>query len=116
MLIAILIVKIQRYRIRFCEATEPNYNYFYDTLLDQDPGDNPYRYNIGGGLEPLTYKEIDRLCKDLYIRGYKVRFITNGFMLTPRFIEKNPNLLNVDHFRVSLYGYDAVICLLHYCY
>ncbi len=88
------------------EATEPNYNYFYDTLLDQDPGDNPYRYNIGGGLEPLTYKEIDRLCKDLYIRGYKVRFITNGFMLTPRFIEKNPNLLNVDHFRVSLYGYD----------
>ena len=27
-------------------------------------------------------------------------------MLTPRFIEKNPNLLTVDHFRISLYGYD----------
>tara|TARA_E500000178_G_C17032689_1_gene761436 strand:- start:1388 stop:2440 length:1053 start_codon:yes stop_codon:yes gene_type:complete len=88
------------------DAVEPNYEYFYDTLFDQDPGDNPYRYNIGGGLEPLTYREIDRLCKELNDRGYKARLITNGYMLTPKFIEKNPNLLTVDHFRISLYGYD----------
>ena len=49
----------------------PNYNYFYDTLLDQDPKDNLKRYNISGGLEPLTYNEIDRLAKDLVDRGFK---------------------------------------------
>ena len=72
------------FKCSFCgrnyEAKDPNYNYFYDTLLDQDPKDNPYRYNISGGLEPLTYNEIDRLCKDLHVRGFKSRLITNGFL------------------------------------
>ena len=64
------------------DARHPKYNYFYERLLDQDPKDNPYRYNISGGLEPLTYHEIDRLCKDLYDRGFKSRLVTNGFLLT----------------------------------
>tara|TARA_Y100001963_G_scaffold57311_2_gene80155 strand:- start:11423 stop:12469 length:1047 start_codon:yes stop_codon:yes gene_type:complete len=88
------------------QARNPNYNYFYDTLLDQDPKDNPYRYNISGGLEPLTYTEIDRLCKDLYDKGFKSRLVTNGFLLTPINIKRKPNLLTLDHIRVSLYGYN----------
>ena len=87
------------------DARHPKYNYFYERLLDQDPKDNPYRYNISGGLEPLTYHEIDRLCKDLYDRGFKSRLVTNGFLLTKKNIEKKPNLLTLDHIRVSLYGY-----------
>ena len=87
------------------DAKHPKYNYFYERLLDQDPKDNPYRYNISGGLEPLTYHEIDRLCKDLYDRGFKSRLVTNGFLLTKKNIEKKPNLLTLDHIRVSLYGY-----------
>ena len=98
------------FKCSFCgrnyEAKDPNYNYFYDTLLDQDPKDNPYRYNISGGLEPLTYNEIDRLCKDLHVRGFKSRLITNGFLLTQRNIERKPNLLTLDHIRISLYGYN----------
>ena len=56
--------------------------------------------SLGKGLSSASLAYL------LQSRGYKVRFITNGFMLTPRFIEKNPNLINVDHFRVSLFGYD----------
>jgi dTDP-4-amino-4,6-dideoxy-D-glucose ammonia-lyase len=87
-------------------ARDPNYNYFYDTLLDQDPQDDPYRFNVSGGLEPLTYSDIDRLCKDLNDRGFKSRLVTNGFLLTPINIERKPHLLTLDHIRVSLYGYN----------
>ncbi len=90
----------------------PNYNYFYDTLLDQDPKDNLKRYNISGGLEPLTYNEIDRLAKDLVDRGFISRMVTNGYLLTKKNLQKKPNLLRLHHIRVSLYGYSRPQTLL----
>ena len=89
-----------------------NYNYFYDTLLDQDPKDNLKRYNISGGLEPLTYNEIDRLAKDLVDRGFISRLVTNGYLLTKKNLQKKPNLLRLHHIRVSLYGYSRPQTLL----
>ena len=80
--------------------------YFYDRILDEDDGKDIYRFNISGGLE-LTYKYIDRLCKDLYDRRYKSRLVTNGFLLNNKSLIKNRYLFSLDHIRVSLYGLDA---------
>lgn len=97
-----------------CDFCGRNYNavsdvdeYFWDTVLDQDDGKDIYRFNISGGLEPLTYKHIDRLCKDLYDRRYRSRLVTNGFLLNTKSLLKNTYLLSLDHIRVSLYGLDS---------
>lgn len=81
--------------------------YFYDRILDEDDGKDIYRFNISGGLEPLTYKHIDRLCRDLYDRKYRARLVTNGFLLNTKSLLKNTYLFSLDHIRVSLYGLDA---------
>ena len=31
---------------------------------------------------------------------------TNGYMLTPKYLEKNPEIFNLDSLRISFYGID----------
>ena len=64
------------------------------------------KISISGGLEPLTNTRINDILDHETIGSIKIPLITNGYNLTENFIDKNPNLLNLDSIRVSLYGWD----------
>ena len=76
----------------------------YEQLILQDK--NRSIINIGGGLEPMTNPYLNKIIKLLYDKGYKPRMITNGFMLTPKWVDKNPEIHLLDHLRISIYGID----------
>lgn len=62
--------------------------------------------SISGGLEPLTNLGIGDLISAAKSHGIRVPLITNGYMLTPKYIEKQPGIWNTDSLRISLYGVD----------
>ena len=64
------------------------------------------KISISGGLEPLTNTRINDILAHESINDIKIPLITNGYNLTENFINKNPNLFNLDSIRVSLYGFD----------
>ena len=64
------------------------------------------KISISGGLEPLTNTKINNILDCSSINNLKLPLITNGYNLTEKFIESNPNLFNLDSIRVSLYGWD----------
>jgi dTDP-4-amino-4,6-dideoxy-D-glucose ammonia-lyase len=76
----------------------------FKRLVDEDNGSDPTRFGISGGQEPLTNPRSNDIFKLLSDSGYRARIITNGFMLTPEYVGRNPYLLSLDNIRVSLYG------------
>jgi dTDP-4-amino-4,6-dideoxy-D-glucose ammonia-lyase len=62
--------------------------------------------SISGGLEPLTNKGLGEIISYAKSKGVRVPLITNGHMLTPRFLQRNPGLFDLDSLRISLYGTD----------
>tara|TARA_R100001509_G_C4876391_1_gene218642 strand:+ start:889 stop:2406 length:1518 start_codon:yes stop_codon:yes gene_type:complete len=62
--------------------------------------------SISGGLEPLTNPGLGDIISHAKSKGVRVPLITNGHMLTPLYLEKNPGIWDLDSLRVSLYGTD----------
>lgn len=64
------------------------------------------RFRVSGGQEPLTNPRIGELVSFTNSHNYKVSMYTNGYMLTPKYIEKQIGLNDLKSLRISLYGYD----------
>ena len=62
--------------------------------------------SISGGLEPLTNKGLGDIISHAKSEGVRVPLITNGHMLTPKFLKRNPGIWDLDSLRISLYGTD----------
>ena len=62
--------------------------------------------SLGGGLEPLTNPNIGNVIRTAKRNGHRVPLLTNGFMLTPRFVARHEGLWELDVLRVSWYGVD----------
>lgn len=62
--------------------------------------------SISGGLEPLTNPNIGEIITHAKSLGHRVPLITNGHMLTPKFLERQSGIWDLDSLRVSLYGAD----------
>jgi dTDP-4-amino-4,6-dideoxy-D-glucose ammonia-lyase len=78
-------------------------------LLQTAPNDDPYRFYLSGGLETLTNPDLMKLITAGYERGFKFSLYTNGFMLTEKFLDDNPELWNLEVLRISLYGSNAMV-------
>jgi dTDP-4-amino-4,6-dideoxy-D-glucose ammonia-lyase len=83
-------------------------NELFDAMLQAAPTDDPYRFYISGGLEPLTNPGLGALVSAGAARGFKLSLYTNGFMLTPHLLNKQPGLWDLDSLRISLYGPDRL--------
>ena len=68
------------------------------------PDGDPHTFYISGGLEPLTNPGLGELVRAGAARGFKLSLYTNGFMLTPHLLQKQPGLWDLDTLRISLYG------------
>tara|TARA_R110001592_G_scaffold3996_6_gene22599 strand:+ start:5373 stop:6920 length:1548 start_codon:yes stop_codon:yes gene_type:complete len=62
--------------------------------------------SISGGLEPLTNMKLGEIITHGKKLGYKIPLITNAHMLTPRYLERQQGIWDLDSLRVSLYGTD----------
>ena len=82
----------------------------YKSILADAPKDKGWenRFRISGGQEPLTNPRIGELVQYGSGLGYKLGMYTNGYMLTPQFLNKQPGLTELDYLRFSMYGYNAV--------
>ena len=78
-------------------------------LLQTAPNDDPYRFYLSGGLETLTNPDLMKLVTAGYERGFKLSLYTNGFMLTEKYLNDNPEIWNLEVLRVSLYGSNAMV-------
>jgi dTDP-4-amino-4,6-dideoxy-D-glucose ammonia-lyase len=88
------------------ESAAPGLSQFVG-LMDAAPKDDPYRFYISGGLEPLTNPHIGEMISAGAARGFKLSMYTNALMLTPMTFSRQPGLWSLDVLRVSLYGTDA---------
>jgi dTDP-4-amino-4,6-dideoxy-D-glucose ammonia-lyase len=80
---------------------------YFKHLFINAPKNDPYRFYISGGLEPLTNPNIGDIITIGASEGFKLSIYTNGFMLTPQLLEKQPGIWNSDTVRISIYGVDA---------
>ena len=62
--------------------------------------------SISGGLEPLTNFKLGEIISHAKSLGHRVPLITNAHMLTPKYLENQPGIWDLDSLRVSLYGID----------
>tara|TARA_R110001583_G_scaffold51507_2_gene160888 strand:- start:1264 stop:2808 length:1545 start_codon:yes stop_codon:yes gene_type:complete len=62
--------------------------------------------SISGGLEPLTNVKLGEIITHGKKLGYKIPLITNAHMLTPKYLQRQPGIWDLDSLRVSLYGTD----------
>jgi len=79
----------------------------FNRLIEEAPTNDPNRFYISGGLEPLTNPKIGQLIKKLNYFGLKSSMYSNGFMLTENYVKKNTELYNLDSLRISFYGTDS---------
>ncbi len=106
----------------FCSFCGRNYDARYDSkdikksfevfkkIIDQDPKtDSAWRdrFRISGGLEPLTNPYIGEIISYGNDKGFKMQMYTNGYALTPNFLEKQPGIFDLEMMRISLYGFDS---------
>ncbi|MEZ5411782.1 MAG: Gfo/Idh/MocA family oxidoreductase [Acidimicrobiales bacterium] len=80
----------------------------FEQLLHQVGADDPYRFYLSGGLEPLTNRFVGRLAEAGAEAGHALSLYTNGFMLTPALLRRQPGLWHLRSLRISLYGVDQV--------
>jgi len=78
----------------------------YQNLIDEAPSDDPNRFYISGGLEPLTNPKIGEIINYLKKNNFNSSMYTNAHMLTSRYLEKNPEIFNLNSLRISFYGID----------
>tara|TARA_B100000809_G_scaffold131991_1_gene129734 strand:- start:792 stop:2003 length:1212 start_codon:yes stop_codon:yes gene_type:complete len=104
----------------FCTFCGRNYNAKYSKsvadesfttfqkVIDEDPKTGPWedRFRISGGLEPLTNPHIGNIISYGNDRGFKMQMYTNGYALTPKFLDKQMGILDLEVMRVSLYGHN----------
>ena len=62
--------------------------------------------SISGGLEPLINFNLGEIITHAKSLGHRVPLITNAHMLTPKYLESQPGIWDLDSLRVSLYGTD----------
>ena len=62
--------------------------------------------SISGGLEPLTNPGLGEIISHAKSLGMKVPLITNGHMLTPKYLDRVTGIWDLDSLRISLYGTD----------
>jgi dTDP-4-amino-4,6-dideoxy-D-glucose ammonia-lyase len=62
--------------------------------------------SLGGGLEPLTNPKLDDVIRSAKRNGHRVPLLTNGCMLTPKFVARHEGLWELDVLRISWYGVD----------
>mgnify|MGYP004453458659 FL=1 len=62
--------------------------------------------SISGGLEPLTNMKLGEIITHGKKLGYKIPLITNAHMLTPKYLQRQEGIWDLDSLRVSLYGTD----------
>ena len=70
-------------------------------MFKDAPKDDPYRFYISGGLEPLTNQGIGEIVNFGSEQGFKLSMYTNGFLLTPDLLKRHPGLWNLDTLRIS---------------
>jgi dTDP-4-amino-4,6-dideoxy-D-glucose ammonia-lyase len=81
----------------------------FKQIIDQDPRDDAHwedRFRISGGLEPLTNPHLGNIITYGKENGYKMQLYTNGYMMTSKYLEKHPGMLDLYAVRFSLYGVD----------
>jgi dTDP-4-amino-4,6-dideoxy-D-glucose ammonia-lyase len=78
----------------------------YKNLIDEAPTDDPNRFYISGGLEPLTNPKIGEIINYLKKNNFNSSMYTNAHMLTSKYLEKNPEIFDLDSLRISFYGID----------
>jgi dTDP-4-amino-4,6-dideoxy-D-glucose ammonia-lyase len=81
-------------------------NALFDAMLRDASPDDPHTFYISGGLEPLTNPGLGAVACAGAARGFKLSLYTNGFMLTPHLLNRQPGLWALDTLRISLYGPD----------
>lgn len=73
-------------------------------LIETAPNDDPYKFYLSGGLETLTNPDLMKLIRAGADRGFRFSLYTNGFMLTEKYLDLNPDIWDLEVLRISLYG------------
>lgn len=73
-------------------------------LIKTAPNDDPYKFYLSGGLETLTNPDLMQLIRAGADRGFRFSLYTNGFMLTEKYLDLNPDIWDLEVLRISLYG------------
>jgi dTDP-4-amino-4,6-dideoxy-D-glucose ammonia-lyase len=79
----------------------------FKQLIREAPKSDPNVFYISGGLEPLTNPRLGDLVRLGAEHGFNLSLYTNGMMLTPRLLERQPGLWDLASLRISLHGVDA---------
>jgi|TARA_B110000967_G_scaffold207441_1_gene256820 dTDP-4-amino-4,6-dideoxy-D-glucose ammonia-lyase len=78
----------------------------FQRLIKESPKNDPFRFYISGGLEPLTNPKLTQMFNNLRDQKFNSSLYTNAFMLTKKYLEKNNDFSNLDSLRISFYGID----------
>ncbi|MDC0436739.1 hypothetical protein OAL81_04255 [Candidatus Pelagibacter sp.] len=73
-------------------------------LIEEAPKNDPARFFLSGGLEPLTNPKLNSLINKLKENNFNASLYTNAYMLTEKYLKKNPSIFNLDSLRISYYG------------
>lgn len=82
----------------------------FKKVIDEDPRDRDNwqdRFRISGGLEPLTNPYIGDIISYGKNSQFNMQMYTNGYAMSPRFLDKQQGLFDLEAVRISLYGFDA---------
>ncbi len=78
----------------------------YKALIDEAPKDDKNRFYISGGLEPFTNPKLNQIISHLKNNNFNSSMYTNGYMLTSKYLNKYPEIFDLDSLRISFYGVD----------
>ncbi len=76
----------------------------FKKIIDEAPDNDPSRFFLSGGLEPLTNPYLSSIIDYLKLKKFKASLYTNGYMLTDKYLKKNPSIFSLDSLRISFYG------------
>jgi dTDP-4-amino-4,6-dideoxy-D-glucose ammonia-lyase len=79
----------------------------FEQVIREAPKTDPNVFYISGGLEPLTNPHLGSLIHLGAEHGFNLSLYTNGMMLTPRLLDKQPGLWDLASLRISLHGVDS---------
>jgi dTDP-4-amino-4,6-dideoxy-D-glucose ammonia-lyase len=79
----------------------------FKKLIDEAPNNDRNRFYISGGLEPLTNPKLGQIINHLKEKNFNSAMYTNGYMLTQKYFDKNPEIFDLDSLRISFYGIDS---------
>ncbi len=76
----------------------------FKKIIDESPAEDKSRFFLSGGLEPLTNPYLSSIIDYLKFKNFKASLYTNGYMLTEKYLKKNPSIFSLDSLRISFYG------------